>query len=600
MKKGFWISIGLLAAVGAYGNIGGYCAAVDAEGTNAYLGAGQVLLRIDVSDPSAPACSGSRHLPGRIEDVLVDGTNVYAACGEAGVYRMSTALEQLGAYDSPGHAYGLALAGTSLYLADGVGGLQVLDAPTLSSAGHYATNGPIMDVVAEGAAIYLLDHFNGVIALDAALNETGAYGLVAFGNRMALDGENLFVVDGARNITQLDRFTMTLSTNAPGIPTFGIASGMAIDQGRHYVAAGFGGLAVHDLATEVLLGSYAGVSRSRATAIANGLAYVAAGDSGVKIFDLSDLSNPSCLASVATSNALDVAIANGLLLVADAFQGLEIFDLSLPVAPNHLGTYAPPSPAVVRCVGASGSCVYVGAGYTVRRLDLSDPASPVSSESFMSPNYVYDLDVAGTTAFLATGSVHSVTVEGTQALYDWTLFDLSDPLTPVSITNLAPLVRAMRLTLLDEVAYASADDGGTVLVALPPNSVDSDDDGLDDALEQLIIDFDPDDRFNDLADINPDDDFDGDGLSNLGEQLAGTSPVDPNSVFALCGLDGEVSGHSVSWYSCAGHAYTVHKSTNLVEGFYVLRSGISATEPINTLLDPDSHDCAMYMVTLDP
>jgi hypothetical protein len=49
MKKGFWISIGLLAAVGAYGNIGGYCAAVDAEGTNAYLGAGQVLLRIDVS-----------------------------------------------------------------------------------------------------------------------------------------------------------------------------------------------------------------------------------------------------------------------------------------------------------------------------------------------------------------------------------------------------------------------------------------------------------------------------------------------------------------------------------------------------------------------
>jgi len=169
----------------------------------------------------------------------------------------------------------------------------------------------------------------------------------------------------------------------------------------------------------------------------------------------------------------------------------------------------------------------------------------------------------------------------------------------VSVTNFGALARAVRMTLSDETIYASADDGGTIVLALPPITNDSDGDGLDDGFEQMIIDFDPDDAVATLDDIDPDDDFDSDGLSNLHEQLAGTSPTDPDSVFAICGLSGEASGHAVSWYSTAGHSYTVHKSTNLVEGFYVLKSDIAATEPINTHIDTEAGACAMYMITID-
>jgi hypothetical protein len=580
--------------------MGGYCGAVDADGTTAYVGAGQILLALDVTDAAAPVCSGTLYLPGLIEDVLVEGSTLYAACGEAGVHKVDLATLALSTtYDSPGHAYGLALNGSSLYLADGVSGLRVLDAATLASTGSFVTNAPAKDVVVEGAAVYLLDHFNGVIALDAALDVTGGYDRVAFGNRMESDGTLLYVVDGLDNLTQIDRTTMTVNTNAPAIPTFGMASGMAIDDGRLYVAEGFGGLAIYDAATEALLGSFSGVSRSRATAIANGLAYVAAGNDGVRIFALTDPTNPTDLSSVACSNALDVAVCGNTLLVADAFDGLVTFDLTLPAAPSRLGAYTPPSPGVVRRVGASGSTAFIAEGYTVHRLDLADPANPTVAESVTSADYVFDLDVAGTNVVLATGANSSVTVDGEQGLIDWELTDLSDPLTPIAVTNFGPLVRAMQLTLASNVVYASADDGGTLIVELPSITNDSDGDGFDDAFEQLIIDFDPDDEFATLADVDPDGDFDGDGLSNLHESIAGTSATDSESVFAIRGIDDEVGGHAVSWYSEAGLTYSVHRSTNLVEGFHVLTNGVSATAPINTHVDPDAFDCAMYMITID-
>jgi hypothetical protein len=256
-------------------------------------------------------------------------------------------------------------------------------------------------------------------------------------------------------------------------------------------------------------------------------------------------------------------------------------------------------------------------GYEIFKVNISMPDSPSLIDTFTTSDYVFDLDVSGTNVLLVTGSgmqvlstnfvpmaetslsgtVQTISTDGEYALAGWNYVDLSIPLTPVAITNFDALVRAMQLTLSGESIYASADDGGTIFIPLP--YIDSDGDGLDDALEQLIIGFDPNDGMETLADVNPADDFDCDGSSNIDELLAGTSPIDPDSVFAICGLEGEGSAFAVSWYSCADHTYTVHKSTNLVEGFYILKTGISATEPINTVIDTDSGACAMYMITVD-
>ena len=56
--------------------------------------------------------------------------------------------------------------------------------------------------------------------------------------------------------------------------------------------------------------------------------------------------------------------------------------------------------------------------------------------------------------------------------------------------------------------------------------VDSDGDGLPDGWEQDVIDFDPNDGINELGDVRPGDDIDGDGMTNLAEYIAGTYAFD--------------------------------------------------------------------------
>lgn len=63
--------------------------------------------------------------------------------------------------------------------------------------------------------------------------------------------------------------------------------------------------------------------------------------------------------------------------------------------------------------------------------------------------------------------------------------------------------------------------------------VDSDGDGLPDAWEMNVIDFDLSDGFEGLEDVIPGDDIDGDGLSNLEEYLAGTYAYDQIDALAL-------------------------------------------------------------------
>jgi hypothetical protein len=64
---------------------------------------------------------------------------------------------------------------------------------------------------------------------------------------------------------------------------------------------------------------------------------------------------------------------------------------------------------------------------------------------------------------------------------------------------------------------------------------DADGDGLGDNFEQLIIDFDPLDAFDSLDDVLPEDDFDGDDVSNYHEFLYDTDPTDGNTVLPVRG-----------------------------------------------------------------
>jgi hypothetical protein len=75
------------------------------------------------------------------------------------------------------------------------------------------------------------------------------------------------------------------------------------------------------------------------------------------------------------------------------------------------------------------------------------------------------------------------------------------------------------------VVQSLGESGGTTRIDLTLG-VDSDEDGLPDAWEQNVIDFDLYDNIASLADVRPGDDIDGDRMTNYAEYIAGTYAFD--------------------------------------------------------------------------
>ena len=103
--------------------------------------------------------------------------------------------------------------------------------------------------------------------------------------------------------------------------------------------------------------------------------------------------------------------------------------------------------------------------------------------------------------------------------------------------------------------------------------VDSDGDGLPDAWEEALIAM----FGGNLASINPNDDTDGDGISNLNEYLAGTYAFDPTDGFALSLVGLNADNSQLEFMAIRGRTYTIEASSNLQQwtpvGFRVVNGG---------------------------
>ncbi len=88
------------------------------------------------------------------------------------------------------------------------------------------------------------------------------------------------------------------------------------------------------------------------------------------------------------------------------------------------------------------------------------------------------------------------------------------------------------------------------------------------------------------ADASPDADPDGDSLTNLQEYLAGTDPLNANSVLLMSRVQPTAQGFVLAWPSVAGRVYSLSAATSVAGPYLAIQTGIQATPPENMLVVP--------------
>ncbi|MDB6017179.1 MAG: hypothetical protein JWR19_1668 [Pedosphaera sp.] len=98
--------------------------------------------------------------------------------------------------------------------------------------------------------------------------------------------------------------------------------------------------------------------------------------------------------------------------------------------------------------------------------------------------------------------------------------------------------------------------------------------------------------------LDPNGDYDGDGMSNLQEDIAGTNPLDPNSALRIISL---ANGASVlTWMSVAGKNYQVLATTNLSHSFQAVSGSISASGTTTSFTNSPGAAAQYYRIQVIP
>jgi hypothetical protein len=477
------------------GQWGGKACAVAVMGDIAYVGIGQQLVVFDVSDPASPVVLGETPALGdSIYDIALQGSFAYLACSLAGLVVVDisdlTRPVPVGAFDMLDIACDVTVKGSIAYVADGHMGIQVIDvsdpkepvritqccgsvvcpAVAVETVGTYAyvglcgypffywfcdeplrifdmsdpanpewvssvpLTGPVSDIIIRGSYAYVLSA--GLVVLDISdpsePHQVGEYPIPVHTQRLAICGDYAYVAEW-ENVGEVALEVIDISD--PEHPT--------------------------SLATECASGPSVGVAATDATV------FLASRLDGVLVYDVTIPSVPSRICQIHTCLFAIGVTTSGRYAYVSVHGALEIVDLVHPRSPKEVGWCDLDDDwYYLQAVEVAGPYAYVISSKGLRVVDVSVPEKPRPLGVWYSPSGIADGAVSGDYAYLLSrlgasstqlvvidvsdplrprevaqhecdSTTWHLAVSGTLLLLPddrgVTVFDLSDPLTPVPI-----------------------------------------------------------------------------------------------------------------------------------------------------------------------
>ncbi len=633
--------LNILAALDTSGDA---CALATA-GTMLYLADSIAGVRcIDISTPAQLQVVGVYHTKGFAQALALDGAMLYVLDANNGLDVVNVgdpaAPSLAGTCDRVAMGRALARSGTTLYAVDGAGYLTIIDAATANAPivlGKVVLPSPGRAIALVGSLAFVATENAGLAMVDVsspdALAATNLYAATSDTAAITVAGAMAYVAAGFGGFECLSLATPSAPVLVGAARDVTRARVAAIADGILYSAAGNEGVRLYSLtnsAAPVFLGAYTNALNACDIVVVSQLLYVADGQYGLKIADATAPAAPLHRSSYnnAALRALRlVRVQNGLAFISDGFR-CELVDVTDPAAPVLRAAFA--TNMFIHDAVMTASTVYLAAGANGLLVLSYSPAGPLSLvQQYATPGRMArGIAMLGTRLYVADNAGGWLIVDSTQPATPTILtnhplhasvidvavagnrlhvldsdggvhsLDAALRLTPVERRVLEPLAQALRATAAGRYTLVAQDGAGAALLDTSPDDVDLD--GLLDTFEFAIINADPGDAYATLADVQPNDDFDGDRMANYAEMIAGTDPTDPFSVFMVQRTDaGPAAPFVLQWSSVSNKTYTVHTSTQPASGFSTVLSGIAATPPINVLTDVVTRAQSYYLITVE-
>lgn len=397
------------------------------------------LAVIDVATPSSPALLAQVVTPGTdfVFDVVVRNNFAYLADDDQGVTVWNVANpaapSAAGAYAAATGASHLFVDGARLYVARRNLGYDVLDlaVPTTPSL---VGSVPDIGSYSQGTLV------NGRLTVAAGPAGTRVYSLAsATPQLIATVPDDVSFVAGRGNnawtdspggVRRINLTTPSAPVASNAIALSGASERVHVAHDRIYVPQFPTGMAIlgnSALDRGAVLGRATDPGISQVTSVGN-LVVVSRTQNDVSSLRVLDASNPAAvieLGSLPLSTPVYQFAPQGSLLYAATPDALRIVDLSNPATPTVVGSWAPPSGAVIAVI-VNGSRAYVGGGSTLWVLNVSNPLSPALLGQYDVGAPVFDLQQSGIHVFVADGTqwLKSLNVANPAAISESDALDL--------------------------------------------------------------------------------------------------------------------------------------------------------------------------------
>jgi hypothetical protein len=354
---------------------------------------------------------------------------------------------------TPGDALGVAASAGLLCVADGTGGLTLVEAadpanPSIISrlegigtvtcvalSGSIALVGsrdalyavdvsspaspeivgqvaapPCAHMVIEGNRAYVSNEGCGFGIYDIGdpgnLRLLGSFVVTSFMTDLAVAPPYVYLAGSTYGFGIIDVSDPAAPVEIAWLPGPEYAQGVDVRGGRAYVVNGWGVTVydVEDPTAPAVLGTLP-VIEARAVALAGDYAFLPSNYRGVQIVDIRHDQPVEPLADLApVGQTYDVAACGRFAYMAEGSAGLAVVDLTEPAHPLVLATAALPNGDSARKIAADGARVCVtGASQQLHLFDVSEPDQPVLLSSALLPSYSYQPVMAGTWVYIPCG-----------------------------------------------------------------------------------------------------------------------------------------------------------------------------------------------------